>query len=84
MGTYAQVLTRFRRKEHLVHSPFLPRLWIAPDLLGREAVKLLIVSWMYGYQLTLQMRRELGDLDAAFSANAFELIAIVFALCGLL
>ncbi len=56
-----------------------------PHRLGCKGIEELVVSGMACYKLSSQVRGELGDLKATgILASAFQLIAVVFALCSLL
>ena len=48
--------------------------------LGREVVELQVVGRMHRHQLALQVRRELGGLDAVLGGDALELVAVGLAL----
>ncbi len=43
---------------------------------GREAVELAVIGRVHRDELALQMRRQLGDLDAGVRADALDLVAI--------
>jgi hypothetical protein len=75
-----QILRSARAFENLLDCPFLPRLRIAAHLLGREAVEGFVVRGMHGDELALQVRRQLGDLQAVLREHALHLIAVSLAL----
>ena len=66
--------------EHLLDGPFLPGFRIARHLGRCKAVELEIIGGMDRDQLTLQVSRELGQLEAQPLQHAEDLIAIVLAL----
>ena len=75
-----EILRGARRLEHLLDGPLLARRRIATHLLGREAVEGVVVRGMHGDELTLQVRRELGDLQAQLREHALHFIAVRLAL----
>ena len=70
-------LRRLQRHAHLLHRPLLPRLRVAAHLRRREAVEERVIGRMHRHQLPLQVRRELGHLDAVGLGHALDLVAIV-------
>ncbi len=72
----AEIGRRFRRQIHLIHRPGLTLGWIATHLWCRKTIKRLIVSWMHGDQLALQVGRQLGDLDTVLARDSFDLVTI--------
>ncbi len=61
---------------HLLHRPFLALLGIAVHLGRRESVESLVIGRMHGHELSLEMRRQLGDLDAVLLGGTPHFIAI--------
>ena len=64
-----EVLRRLGRPQHLLHRPVLALLRIAAHRLGREGVEGLVVGRVHRDELALQVRAELGDLDAVARAR---------------
>src|SRR3990170_6199521 len=66
----------------LLDRPDLTLRRLAAQRLGRKGVERHVVGGMHRNELTLQVRRQLGDLDARLAASAGELVAIVLAFGG--
>src|SRR5580658_7860520 len=68
----------------LLHRPLLSRSRVIVNGGGCEAVKECVIGGVHGYQLSLQVCRELGDLQAGILYDAFDLVGVCFAFGGLL
>src|SRR5213083_2050084 len=79
---HAEPARRARRELHLFDRPGGPRRGIAADFGRREGVERGVVRGMDGHQLALQMRRQLGHLEAALRQDAFYLVTVGLALGG--
>src|SRR6266550_3663918 len=78
----AEPARRARRELHLLDCPGGPRRGLAADFGRRERVERGVVRGMDGHQLALQMRRQLGHLEAALGQDAFYLVTVGLALGG--
>ena len=84
MRLQAHGLRRLGGGEQLVDRPFLPFGGLAVHGGRREGVECLVIRRMDGDELSLEMGRELGDLDAVRFRDAEHLVAIGLRLCRLL
>src|SRR6266516_992305 len=79
---YAEPARGACRELYLFDRPGGPRRGLAADFGRREGVERGVIRGMDGHQLTLQMRRQLGDLEAALGEDAFYLVTVGLALGG--
>src|SRR5204863_5375243 len=77
---YAEPARRACRELYLLDRPGGPRRGLAADLRCREGVERGVVGGMHGHQLALQMRRQLGDLEAPLGQDASYLVTVHLAL----
>ena len=82
VGLEPQVRRRLRRKQQLLHCPFLPRLPVSTELLGRESIEHQIVSGMHSHQLPLQMSGKLSQMQTVRREGIEHVVAISFAFRG--
>jgi hypothetical protein len=71
-----QVPRGFRGAMKLLDRPLLARIRIAADLRRGESVEQAVVGRMHGDELTLQMRRELGDHQPVPVERRLDVVAI--------
>ena len=76
MSGQPQVLRCLCRQQQLVDGPGLSRCGISLHFRGGKTIKHLVIGWVHGYQLTLQMRRQFRDFNLTLRQHAFEIIAV--------
>ena len=76
-----EVAARSRCPAQLLHCPFLAALWIQTR--RREALQHGVIRGVTGYQLPLQMRRQLGHFESGRANHSSNVVAVGLALGGL-
>jgi len=78
MGIEPKVIGGFGGIFQLLYCPLLAGGRVVVYCSGGKAVEKGVIGRVYGYQLSLQVGRQLGDLEAGILYDAFDLIRIGF------